>query len=426
MMKALKVLSTVAAAAVLVQLLGAAPHQATAADAKVIKIASQSPLSVKSVSLGTAISNGVRLAVKQAADHFQKDLGFTLQYQPYDDQGTADVGVSNATNIVNDQAILVVIGHLNSGVALPSSEKYNQADLAMISPANTNVKITDRGYPTVNRVCGRDDAQGGAGATYALKELKAKSAYIIDDTTPYGAGVAGFFRDVFANGGGNVLGFEETEEKSSFDAIITPLMSQNPDVVYYGGLYDQGGAQLLKQLRDKGYKGFFMGADGLDGKDMATIAGKAVVGLIYTSTGGPASSFADAKKFVDDYKAEFKIDPDTYGVQAYAATQIALAAIENTIKAGNGAMPTRKAVAAAIRATKDFPTAIGKITFDGNGDPAVAPYYIIKATSDDPTKWGDNQIIYQTLVPSPLTAKAQASGTMAATMAATMAPTMAK
>jgi len=425
-MKALKVFSALAMAAVLASMLGTTPQPATAQTGKVIKIASQSPLSVNSVSLGTAISNGVRLAVSQAADHFQKDLGFTLQYTPFDDQGTQDVGVSNATTIVNDPAILAVIGHLNSGVALPSSEKYNEANLVMISPANTNVKITDRGYPTVNRVCGRDDAQGAAGATYALGQLKAKSVYIIDDTTPYGAGLASFFRDTFTAGGGTVLGFEETEEKSNFDAIITPLLAQSPDLVYYGGLYDGGGAQLLKQLHAKGYTGLFMGGDGLDSKDMATIAGDSVVGLVYTTTGGPASTFPDAKKFVDDYKAAFNIDPDTYAIQAYSAAQIAIAGIESSIKANNGALPTRKQVAAAVRATKDFPTPIGKITFDANGDPTYAPYYVIKATSADPAKWGDNKIVYQTNIPSPLTLKAMAAGTAEPTMAATMAPTMAQ
>ena len=57
-------------------------------------------------------------------------------------------------------------------------------------PANTAVDITDRGFPTVNRVCGRDDAQGAAGAAYAINTLKVKSVYIINDKTVYGAGVA--------------------------------------------------------------------------------------------------------------------------------------------------------------------------------------------------------------------------------------------
>ena len=84
-----------------------------------------------------------------------------------DDQAKPDVGVSNAKNIIADKDIMVVIGHLNSGVAIPSSEVYKETNLAMVSPANTNEKITDRGYPNVNRVCGRDDVQGPVGSEFA-------------------------------------------------------------------------------------------------------------------------------------------------------------------------------------------------------------------------------------------------------------------
>ncbi len=137
-----------------------------AQDGTVIRIASQSPLSGGQSVVGTAIRNGTELAIMQLAGPLT-ELGYTVEFVPYDDQATADVGVSNAQLIVNDPAILAVVGHYNSGVAIPSSEVYNDNDLVMVSPANTGVNITDRGYATVNRICGRDDAQGAAGAQFA-------------------------------------------------------------------------------------------------------------------------------------------------------------------------------------------------------------------------------------------------------------------
>lgn len=221
-MKTIRVLAVVVILALLTQTFGAAPVHA---QGSTIKIASQSPLSGGQSVLGTAIRNGTDLAIQQNKKAIE-DLGFKVEFVPFDDQATPDVGVSNAQNIVNDQAILGLVGHLNSGVAIPSSEVYNKADLVMVSPANTNVKITDRAYPTVNRVCGRDDAQGIAGANYAVKELKAKTVYVINDKTAYGEGVATFFRNSIKGQGVEVLGFEGTEEKSNFDAIITPIVAQ--------------------------------------------------------------------------------------------------------------------------------------------------------------------------------------------------------
>ena len=109
-----------------------------------IKVATQSPLSGGQAALGEGIKLGTQLAVEQLGSNLTKQ-GFKVELVPFDDQAKPDVGVANAKNIIADKDILVVIGHLNSGVAIPSSEVYKEVDLPMISPANTNEKITDRG-----------------------------------------------------------------------------------------------------------------------------------------------------------------------------------------------------------------------------------------------------------------------------------------
>src|SRR5664279_5003543 len=231
-----------------------AGFSAVSAAGETIKIASQSPLSGKQEVLGTAIENGAKLAVAQLKKPLE-DMGFTVEYVPFDDQATPDVGVANAQNIVNDASILAVVGHLNSGVAIPSSEVYAKSDLAMVSPANTNPAVTDRDstHLVTNRVCGRDDIQGPVGAKYVATVLNAKTVYVISDKTAYGDGVAGAFADAVATMGVKVLGNQATEEGSNFDAILTPIAALSPDVIYYGGIYDKG-AVLFKQAREKGIK----------------------------------------------------------------------------------------------------------------------------------------------------------------------------
>src|SRR5204862_412656 len=106
-------------------------------------------------------------------------------------------------------------------------EVYKEDNLPMISPANTNEKVTDRGYPNVNRVCGRDDGQGPVGAEFAAGTLKTKTAYVLHDKTTYGQGVAEAFKKDLEKKGVKVIGFEGTEEKSNFDPLITPLKAKN-------------------------------------------------------------------------------------------------------------------------------------------------------------------------------------------------------
>jgi len=399
-----KRLSAVALGLVAVMALGTS--LVSAQSAKVIKIASQSPLSGGQSVLGTGLRNATELAIEQLGGPLT-DMGFDIQFVPFDDQATPDVGVANAQQIVADAAILAVVGHFNSGVAIPSSEVYDKNNLVMVSPANTNPAVTDRGLKTVNRVCGRDDAQGAVGAQYAAT-LGIKSVYVLNDTTAYGAGVASYFRDNAESLGITVLGYEGTEEKSNFDGIIQPILALAPEAVYMGGIYDQMGV-FANQLVAAGYTGQLLGPDGLDSPDFAKLAGTAAVGLFYSSAAGPASAYPGTAQFVKDYTAKYGSAPTPYAAEAYDSAGIAIAGILKAATDANGEIPTREAVAAAVRATTDYQGLTGSITFDANGDRAQANYFVLKVGSADPADWPNNEIIKQLQIPSPLAAAAMSA-----------------
>src|SRR5213596_2328508 len=360
-----------------------------------IKIATQSPLSGGQAALGEGIKLGTQLAIDKFKGNLEK-AGFKVELVPFDDQAKPDVGVANAKNIIADKDILAIVGHLNSGVAIPSSEVYKEVSLAMISPANTNPVITDRGYPNVNRVCGRDDVQGVVGSEFAHSTMKTKSVYIIHDKTQYGQGVAEFFKTDAEKKGIKVLGFEGTEEKSNFDPLITPLKAKNPDLVYFGGIYDQG-APFFKQAREKGVRSKFLGPDGMDSSDLTKIAGKAVVGMDYTSAAGPASVLPKAKAFVEEFKKKFGKNPEPYAAEAYDAATVALKAVDAAVKGGK---VSREDVATAVRKTKHSGIT-GDIEFDSKGDRKKALYFVLQVVSDDPAKWGDNKIVKQLTISPP-------------------------
>ena len=361
-----------------------------------IKIATQSPLSGGQAALGEGIKLGTQLALEKFKGGLTK-MGFKVELVPFDDQAKPDVGVANAKNIIADKDILVVIGHLNSGVAIPSSEVYKEVNLAMISPANTNPTITDRGYPNIYRVCGRDDVQGVVGAEFAHSTLKVKTAYVIHDKTTYGQGVAEFFKADAEKKGIKILGFEGTEEKSNFDPIITPIKAKHPDLIYFGGIYEQAGA-FFKQAREKGVKSKFLGPDGMDSSDLAKIAGKAVIGMHYTSVAGPVSVYPQAKQFAEEYKEKFGKNPEPFAAQAYDSTAIAIKALEAAAKGGK--MPTRDSVTAAIR-TVHHTGITGSVQFDEKGDPKKALYFVLRVVSDNPEKWGDNKEVKRLVIAAP-------------------------
>ena len=280
---------------------GMAAGGPVAAADQVIKIATQSPLSGDQSAVGVDIKRGAELALEQLSEPLAK-MGFKVELAPFDDQAIPDTGVANAKRIVSDPAILAIVGHFNSGVQIPSSEVYHDSGLANVSPANTNPKVTTRGYLEVSRIVGRDDVQGVVGADFAVGH-KVKSVFVIHDKTAYGQGIAEFFKQRAQEKGLKVLGFEGTEEKANFDSLLSPILAGNPDLVYFGGMYPQASV-LFKQARERGYMGMFLSDDGYDSLDAVKIGGKTLLdgsGTFYSTVAGPASLYPGTAKFIKDF-----------------------------------------------------------------------------------------------------------------------------
>ena len=369
-----------------------APGAPGAASGGTIKIATQSPLSGGLSSIGGDIKNGAELALSQLGDPL-KELGFKIELAAYDDEGKPDKGVANAKQIVSDPAVLCVVGHYNSGVQIPSSEVYHTSGLANVSPANTNPNVTDRGYLEVSRIVGRDDIQGAAGAQFAVKK-GIKSAYVLHDKTTYGQGIAEFFKREAEAQGIKVLGFEGTEEKANFDAILNPVLSANPEMIYFGGMFDQI-AVFIKQARQKGYMGMFLSDDGFDSPEATKIAGQALMdgaGTYFSTVSGPAKLYPGTAKFQTDFKAKYNSDPKPFSAQAYDSMGICLKAIETAAKANGNKVPTRAAVAQAVRDLKDYAGITGTMNFNSMGDLTEAQYFIIQVSTADEAKWADNTV----------------------------------
>lgn len=366
---------------------------------QVIKIASQSPLSGGQAGQGEQIKLGVQLAYDEAKPKF-KALGFDLQFVPYDDQGTPDTGVANANRIINDPDILGVVGHLNSGVVIPSSEVYNRTGLVVVSPVNTNPKVTDRLLPNVDRICGRDDIQGPAAADFAVQALKAKKIFVLNSKTTYGAGIAQAFVGELTKLGITVPGNANigTEELSNFVSLITQIQAYNPDLIYFGGEYQAIGP-FTKQLRERGIKTPILSDDAIESNDYIKTAGAAnSASTYYTTVAGPVSEFPKAAAFAAKFKTTFSKEAEGYAVYSYDCANILLQAILDQIKAAGGKKPALEAVAKAVRTIK-FDGLTGSVAFDTKGDRTTAEYYIMKYAGTQDL--ADNKVFKKITVAAP-------------------------
>src|SRR2546426_4456544 len=135
---------------------------------QVVKLAAGVPLTGPLAKQGQEVAD----AVKLAAEEWNKKggvLGRKIEVLEADDQGNPQVGVAAAEKVAADAAVLGAVWGITSVTCIPVSEVLDRVNLVLISPGCTNPKVTDRGLKNTNRVCARDDAQGPAGAIFAVQ-----------------------------------------------------------------------------------------------------------------------------------------------------------------------------------------------------------------------------------------------------------------
>jgi branched-chain amino acid transport system substrate-binding protein len=244
----------------------------------------------------------------------------------------------------------------------------------MVSPAATNPTLTTQGFNNVFRTCTIDSVQGPLAAEAALGEkVGAKTAVVVDDSTPYGEGLAAEFSKSFSAGGGTVLFTEKTSDKDSdFNALSTKIKAAGPDIVYYGGMYNAG-ALLSKQLSSAGVDTPLMGGDGMYDAEFIRLGGtEETEGDLCTTVGMPTDMLPNGQAFVSAYAAEFP-DNEIGAYDAYsfdAANVIVQAVLKVAKEQGVDALQSpaaRDALIAAIAAT-DMEGVTGTVAFDANGD----------------------------------------------------------
>ena len=383
----------------------------------VIEIATDLPVSGTDAAEGLPTQYGVDLAVSQNQN---LGNGYTLQVVHKNDEGASgadpSVGAANIRALLADSKVMAAVGPFNSGVAVAEIPVANSGGLVLMSPTNTNPGLTIQQYAQANginfsqlhpagtqeyyfRVCATDNVQGKVDAQIAAgAPINAKTAYVIDDSTTYGKGLANFFTQNFTSNGGTVIGSQSISaaQVSSLNSLASTIAGKNPDVVFYGGVTSQGGGALKKDLVAAGYNKAMVGGDGIaDDPGWLQTAGSAAVNTYGTVAAPDTSSLtsSDAQAFKSAYATYVAGKPDNallpYSAQSYAAAMIEIQAIKGIISSGKA--PTRSAIRDAI-ASGSFNTIIGTISFDANGDNSGQKVFSIYDV-DSTGKWVFNKSV---------------------------------
>ena len=102
-----------------------------------------------------------------------------------------------------------------------------------------------------------------------------------------------------------------TGEKD-FSALVSKIKQSGADLIYWGGLYTEGGL-IVRQMRDQGVKAPLMGGDGITSDEFASVGGPGVEGTLMTYGPDPRNK-PGAKKVVDEFRAK-KFEPEACSLQ---------------------------------------------------------------------------------------------------------------
>lgn len=357
-----KIRNRVLACAGIVAVLAASFVPAFAAE---IQVGMAGPLTGQNASMGEQMRHGAEQAVADlnAAGGVN---GTRLNLTKADDACDPKQAVAVASQLASRGAVMVA-GHYCSGSSIPAAPIYAEEGVLQISPASTNPQLTEQGLQTTFRVCGRDDQQGGAAASYIAGHFKGQKIAVLQDKTAYGKGIADEVVAGLKKAGIEPVLYEAyTTGERDFNALVSRLKQAGAALVYIGGAHTETGL-IVRQLRAQGSRAVVMGGDSLMTTEFNSITGKDGDGVLMTFGPDPRNR-PEAAALVEKFRKQ-GYEPEGYTLYTYAAfqawAQAAMAA--KSVEASK--------VADAMRAGT-FQTVLGPLGFDAKGD-VKAPTYVV-------------------------------------------------
>jgi branched-chain amino acid transport system substrate-binding protein len=279
---------------------------------------------------------------------------------------------------------------LNSDCAVAALPALNRAGLAMVSPLNSFVGLTrpadgvdpgllPRLYPTGRRnyvrVFPTDDLQGAALAMLA-RDLGHRRVFVLDDGDPmWGVLMADGFETAARRLGLDVI------QRATWDPrrrqirdLAERVARAEPDAVFLGGILDNNGARVVRDLRATLDRTDILVTDGLTPVPLFVKQAGAAARDVYLSLNGlvteslPPAGADFAERF-GRTQAGMPVEPSA--IYAAQATTVLLDAIARS----DG---TRRSVVDELFRTRITDGLLGSFEFDARGDISESPVTVVR------------------------------------------------
>lgn len=367
-----KLFATIAAASLLVGCGngGGATSGTELKDGDTIKIGFIGPLTGGTSTYGIPVKNTIELAVEDY--NKASDSKYKVELLAEDSRGNEQEAV-NAYKKLKGEGIVGIVGPVITaeGVALGEATKNDLMPIVSSSTSGDSLTLNSDGKTTranYFRTCSNDSMGGreiaAAVGSGKIKNVK-KIAILTNSDSDYSQGCTDSFKKQAEADGLQIVSEQSYPEGAEdFKPYIQKVQSSNADAVFIPDYYEVIG-KVVKQFKDAGFNGTFLGTDGWDGVLSIEGIDKSLFnGAYYTNV------FDDRVEgvvnYVKAYKAKYNNeDTNMFGTMAYDATFVLLKAIE---KAGH---TSPEKINKALEET-DYKGITGEFHFDEQHNPTKA------------------------------------------------------
>src|SRR5215216_893651 len=376
---------------------GSAPTAAS--DAAPTAAASAGTTSGDAIPIGIAVaqtSNVALLGQEQvigaqiAEEFFNKKGGVNGRPIKLVFQDTAgdEQGAINAFNtLINNDNVVGIVGPTLSQQAFSADPIADRAKVPVLAPSNTA-----KGIPEIGDYIARVSAPVAVVAPNAVKvaleqnpNIK-KVAVLFAQNDAFSKSETATFQqtvtDTFKLELVTVQTFQTTD--TDFTAQATNAIALQPDLVIVSGLASDGG-NLVKQLRELGYKGPIIGGNGLNTANIFPVCQAACDGILIAQAYSYQLDSPVNKEFRDAYKAKQNKEPPQFSGQVFAGVQViveALSALDKTKKLADMDLATLRTELNKQILAGSYDTPLGKISFTPEGEIKQEQFYVAQIKMD--------------------------------------------
>lgn len=350
-----------------------------------VKIAVSVP---EAIGFGKTMKNTIELALEEAGGEvngIEIEPVYLNSSDPDGNPLSPEQEAEIAAEAVADEDVILYIGPVSSDQAKASLPILNEANIAQINPACTWPGLSKPGfgpgepgiyYPTGQRNLFRmvpsDDVQGVVAADWA-KQLGYSKIAIVDDSSAFGAGVAGIFGVRAQDVGLEIVAHEQFDpynedvSMSDLETISQNLLDDQPDLIYYGGAAFPRGIELITALHTLDPNIPVLGADGLVQDQVPEELGDLADNLLATTVAVPPSALDNpaAAEFVSAFESKFGQAPGAYIANVYESAKLALYVLEKT------ETYTRAGVLETLTNIEEYTGVLGTWHFSPEGDISI-------------------------------------------------------